>query len=355
MKNRIFFNLLFIATACTVQKRVCPAYQSAFIFDKNTRENHFSYYNNHFKEAMTVTASIGKSIEIPPKDTLWMLRSVGLDGPAIPFQKKVKRNKYLLLPKKSHRKALKLMRTVERKFVYEAYDSARMEKIHQLDSISLLDSVYRISEAREKFNLDQDAYMWYFKDQLLLPDARWEKFDKFVEEKKRAEETAKKNRKGWFSFLKRKKKLPEDTTAAKVLPEDFTIEQKTKAIEEEDYNADEQYDVDDELADSTAVGKPAGKKKDKNVKGGKRPKPKNASADQSKWSKKERRKKEKEEAEKRAAKEKAAEKKATEKAAEIDESLLREKETKKEPAEKEETAPADKPQDSVEEPSKKKE
>lgn len=354
MKNWIFLNLLFIATACTVQKRVCPAYQSAFIFDKNTRENHFSYYNNHFKETMTVTASSGKSIEIPPKDTLWMLRSVGLDGPAIPFQKKVKRNKYLLLPKKSYRKALKLMRTVERKFVYEAYDSAKMEKTHRLDSISLLDSAYRISEAREKFNLDQDAYMWYFKDQLLLPDARWEKFDKLVEEEKLAKETAKKNRKGLFSFLRRKKKITKDT-AIKVLPENFTIEQKTKVIEEEDYNADEQYDVDDELADSTAVGKPDDKKKGEKVKAGKTLKPKNASADQSKWSRKERRKKEKEEAEKKAAKEKAARKKADEKAAEIDESLLREKETKTEPVEKEETAPADKPQDTVEEgPSKNK-
>ena len=34
------------------------------------------------------------------------------------------------------------------------------------------DSVYVISKEKEKFNLDQDNYMWYFRDILVLPDVR---------------------------------------------------------------------------------------------------------------------------------------------------------------------------------------
>lgn len=344
MRYWIYLFLLLIGAACTVQKRVCPTYQSAFIFDKNTKENHFSYYNNNFKAAMTVTASVGKSIEIPQKDSLWVLQSLGLDGPAVPFHRKVRRDKHLLLPKKSHRKALKLMRTVERKFVKEAYDSAKMAEIHRLDSLSLLDSTYRISVAREKFNLDQDIYMWYFKDQLLLPDVRWEKYDKKTEEERLAKEAiknSKKNKKGWFSFLRRKKKQRTDTVYVRTeLPPDATIDQKTKAIEKEDYNEEEKYNIEDELIDSTAVNQYETDTVNNAVGG----KVKEQPADNSKSSAKELKKKEKEAAKQKAGEKKAAEKKAKEdekkarskakeeaqQGVEIDESLLREKAPKPE-------------------------
>ena len=285
MKNWGFLGLMLAATACTVEKRVCPTYQSAFLFDKNTRENHFSHYNNSFKDAMTLSASSGKSIEIPPKDSLWILRSMGLDGPALPFQKKTARGRYLLLPKKSHRKILNSLQTVERKFVYEAYDSAKMKEIHRLDSISLLDSVYRISVAREKFNVDQDAYLWYFKDQLLLPDARWEKFDKKAEEERLAAQEKQDARKEkWsklFKWLKRKKKEGTDslTTGNDSTAAEGNGKRKKaskKSTDEEDYNADESYDVDAELGgDSTAVKSHVKKKRKKSLKRikGKKPPP----------------------------------------------------------------------------------
>src|SRR6218665_376017 len=285
MKNWGFLGLMLAATACTVEKRVCPTYQSAFLFDKNTRENHFSHYNNNFKDAMTLSASSGKSIEIPPKDSLWILRSMGLDGPALPFQKKVARGRYLLLPKKSHRKILNSLQTVERKFVYEAYDSAKMKEIHRLDSISLLDSVYRISVAREKFNVDQDAYLWYFKDQLLLPDARWEKFDKKAEEERLAAQEKQDARKEkWsklFKWLKWKKKEGTDslTTGSDSTAAEGNGKRKKaskKSTDEEDYNADESYDVDAELGGhSTAVKSHVKKKRKKSLKRikGKKPPP----------------------------------------------------------------------------------
>src|SRR6218665_541949 len=307
MKNWGFLGLMLAATACTVEKRVCPTYQSAFLFDKNTRENHFSHYNNSFKDAMTLSASSGKSIEIPPKDSLWILRSMGLDGPALPFQKKVARGRYLLLPKKSHRKILNSLQTVERKFVYEAYDSAKMKEIHRLDSISLLDSVYRISVAREKFNVDQDAYLWYFKDQLLLPDARWEKFDKKAEEERLAAQEKQDARKEkWrklFKWLKRKKKEGTDSLTAgsdstMAAGHDKRKKASKKLTDEEDYNADESYDVDAELGgDSTAVKSHVKKKRKKSLKRikGKKPDPSKSKPEEEKPAEEEKPVEEKEE------------------------------------------------------------
>jgi len=34
------------------------------------------------------------------------------------------------------------------------------------------DSTYAITKTKEKFNLDQDLYMWYFREMLVLPDVR---------------------------------------------------------------------------------------------------------------------------------------------------------------------------------------
>ena len=35
-----------------------------------------------------------------------------------------------------------------------------------------VDSIYAITKTKEKYNLDQDLYMWYFRDILVLPDVR---------------------------------------------------------------------------------------------------------------------------------------------------------------------------------------
>ncbi|MBY0433457.1 MAG: hypothetical protein K2U26_05050, partial [Cyclobacteriaceae bacterium] len=134
--------LLLITSACT-KRLVCPAYQSAFIYDKESMRKKFSY----FKEDSTpkiLTAS---------------------------------KSKYLIAVPESYRKKYRKMQTVEMKPVYPVIpDSLKVDKEADLllaerdevevDSAAAAskkiepgDSAYAITKTKEKFNLDQDLYM----------------------------------------------------------------------------------------------------------------------------------------------------------------------------------------------------
>jgi len=143
--------------ACT-QRLICPAYQSAFIYDKETLRKKFSY----MKEDSTpkiFTASSSKS-------------------------------KYLVAVPESYRKKVRALQTVEMKPIYpEIPDSLKIDEEGDLllaerdvmDStgpaqpakgLDPEDTAYAITKAKEKFNVEQDNYMWYFRDVLVLPDVR---------------------------------------------------------------------------------------------------------------------------------------------------------------------------------------
>ena len=140
--------IALLAMSCT-QKLICPAYQSSFIYDKETLRKKFSY----FKEDSTpkiLTAS---------------------------------KTKYLIAVPESYRKKMRGLKTVEMKPVYPVIpDSLKLNKEEDLilaerdviDSTTApqQDSVYTITKTKEKYNVDQDIYMWYFRDQLVLPDVR---------------------------------------------------------------------------------------------------------------------------------------------------------------------------------------
>jgi hypothetical protein len=181
---------------------ICPAYQSSFIYDKETLRKKFSY----FKEDSTpkiLTAS---------------------------------KTKYLVAVPESYRKKMRGLKTVEMKPVYPVIpDSLKVEKEEDLilaerdvvDSAAAppQDSVYAITKTKEKYNVDQDIYMWYFRDQLVLPDVR----AAMETQTKNKEAASKKAKKGNFfqklMFWKKKPKadslavdqqqaVPTDTTAA---------------------------------------------------------------------------------------------------------------------------------------------
>lgn len=207
--------------ACT-QRTICPAFQSAFIYDKDALRKKFSY----FQEDST------------PK-ILMASKSRYLIAEAVPYRKK-----------------LKSLATVEMKDVYPVVpDSLTMEEdedvsLAELDraarsvidstyivdveqSVDTLadedaDSIYVISRDREvrmlrydrdsvsyavdeiRFNIDQDNYMWYLRDALVLPDVRLAQMQGKWEEEAAAKE-AKKEKKGFFRnlFKKKKKKIEE--------------------------------------------------------------------------------------------------------------------------------------------------
>ncbi|HZY78795.1 MAG TPA: hypothetical protein VFE50_04685 [Cyclobacteriaceae bacterium] len=194
---------ILLGSACT-QKMICPAYQSSFIYDKETLRKKFSY----FKEDSTpkiLTAS---------------------------------KTKYLVAVPESYRKKMRGLKTVEMKPVFPVIpDSMKIDKEGDklmlesdvVDSTAAApqDSVYAITKTKEKYNVDQDIYMWYFRDQLVLPDVRaaMETQNKNKEAKAAAKSGKKKGLAGFFKNLFKKNKndstaveeqplIPTDTTAA---------------------------------------------------------------------------------------------------------------------------------------------
>lgn len=186
--TRAFFSsvvLLFVLGSCT-QRLICPAYQSSFIFDKPTQKEKFVYFNESPTQPRDVLASNSKTITLPPRDSSWA-KSDALRGPALPHVRRVKKDRYLLLPEKTYKQALKALRTVEMKPIYpkktdsldikSELDSAARSLSDTLTAQSSTkatteDSVYVITKTKEKYNMDQDIYMWYFRDVLVLPDVR---------------------------------------------------------------------------------------------------------------------------------------------------------------------------------------
>ena len=191
----VLFGLFALLSACT-QRLICPAYQSSFIYDKEAIRQKFSY----FKEDSTpkiLTAS---------------------------------KNKYLIAVPESYRKTYRKMKTIEMKPVYPKLpDSLKVDQDPDLllaesdvdsttekQTIEPGDSAYAITKTKEKYNLDQDLYMWYFRETLVLPDVR-----AAIENNlnKRNEETGvtegKKEKVGFFKSLKNifKKKQKSDSTS----------------------------------------------------------------------------------------------------------------------------------------------
>jgi hypothetical protein len=198
---------------------ICPAYQSAFIHDQEAQYRRFSYFNE----------------DSTPKILT------------------VSKNKYLIIPEQSYRRKIRSMQTVEMKPIHpKVPDSLQMKKAEDefagaerdsttTDSTAMKkkgteDSVYVITKDKEvrvlRFDLDslkyrienmmytadQDNYMWYFRDVLILPDVRAavvaEKNEK--EAKTASDKAAKKQKTGFLSSLRNlfKKKPKQDSTAA---------------------------------------------------------------------------------------------------------------------------------------------
>lgn len=191
---------ILVIQACT-ERMICPAYQSAFIHDEEELRKRFSYFNED---------STPKVLE-------------------------ASKNRYLLLEPVSYRRKLRSLRTIPMKDVYpveddslafddefalaerdigsrDLYDSADLVKDHSIETdsanTSVADSTYVISLKKEKFNIDQELYLWYLRKYLLYPDVRLQQEDNAEE----AKTTAKKEKKGFFGFFQNlfKKKNKEE-------------------------------------------------------------------------------------------------------------------------------------------------
>ncbi|MBT1705255.1 hypothetical protein [Chryseosolibacter indicus] len=231
-----------LASSCT-QRTVCPAYQSAFIYDRNELRKKFSYFQEDSTPKVLVAS----------------------------------KTKYLVAEPTPYRKKLRSIQTVEAKRIFVAVpdsisgvgkDSVAAEDLDRaarsvIDTIMVVDvpakeaiekkaedSVYVISKDREVrllkynmpdslkyddilkkyvaekpkyyveevgFNTEQDNYMWYLRHSLVLPDVRLAKLQaanaKAGEGKK-----AQSEKKGFFGFFKNlfKKKDKADIDSAEL-------------------------------------------------------------------------------------------------------------------------------------------
>jgi hypothetical protein len=228
------FALVGALMSCSTQRMICPAYQSAFIFDKAQEKKTFVLYNDNKNQPQEVLASNSKTLNLPARDSSWD-NSIVIKAPSLPPERRVKKDRYLLLPQKTYRKALKALQTVPMKAVYPKKEEDSLDIKKALDSAarSITDTisssakakpkeqdgdsgVYVITKEKEKFNVDQDNYMWYFRDILVLPDVR------LAMEGAKAEKNAKVSggkvvKQGFFKKLKglfkKKPKAKNDSTA----------------------------------------------------------------------------------------------------------------------------------------------
>lgn len=188
----VIVGITLLSGACT-QRMICPAYQSSFIYDQETLKKKFSYFQED-STPKVLTAS---------------------------------KSKYLIAVPESYRKKYRRLQTVEMKPVYpvipdslkveegadiilaeaDVQDSAAVEK----RKIEPGDSAYAITKTKEKYNLDQDLYMWYFRDVLVLPDVRAAMQKKDNEASGGGAKATKKKKgiKGFFANLFKKKQKPD--------------------------------------------------------------------------------------------------------------------------------------------------
>ncbi|MBL7841376.1 MAG: hypothetical protein JNJ75_14635 [Cyclobacteriaceae bacterium] len=238
-----------LLVSCT-EKVICPAYQSAYIYDKEELRKKFSY----FKEDSTPKIYAAN-------------KNKYLIGEAVPYRKKNRSLQTIAMKpvmpvvpdslKEDGIDAEMIVDSVER----NVNDSTAVLRIDTLGT----DSVYMISKDKEVrvlkynpmqrkyyvdtigFNTEQDNYMWYLRDVLVLPDVRISK-EKAEEAKKEStkEQKQKKGIRGFFSRLFKKKQnkssLAQDTTEAAV------------TAPKEDYGYDE---FEGKKKDSTAVVTPS--------------------------------------------------------------------------------------------------
>lgn len=252
---RPFFALLTLSllfSACT-QRMICPAYQSAFIYDKNELRKKFSYFEEDSTPKLLVAS----------------------------------KTKYLIAEPMSYRKKLRSLQTVAMKPVNPVLPDSMtvdedMEGIEGEDGVvpgaeldlaarsvidstyivdvpidsnqTYVDSIYVISKDKElrllkynfpdslkydessglyvretpaysvkdiRYNVEQDNYMWYLRNALVLPDVRLSQIQQGAQDAA-ANKKSKAKKKGFLGFFKnlfkKKEKEAVDSTDQQVQP-----------------------------------------------------------------------------------------------------------------------------------------
>ncbi|MEO5977822.1 MAG: hypothetical protein ABIS36_15045 [Chryseolinea sp.] len=247
-------SLLLVTAACT-KRTICPAFQSAFIYDKNELRKKFSYFQED-STPKVFTAS---------------------------------KTKYLIAEPTTYRKKMRSLQTIEMKDIHPVLPDSMKLQVDGLvgedgvvpgaeldlaarsviDSTYIVDvpqdttavadgdSTYMISKDKElrllkfvfpdsavydestgkyvpkppryevvdiRFNVEQDNYMWYLRNSLILPDVRLAQMMQGGDDGSKAAKKGKKGISGFFKnlFKKKKKSVADSLSTEPAKPtEDF--------------------------------------------------------------------------------------------------------------------------------------
>lgn len=223
---------LLLLSACT-QHLICPAYESAFIYDQEALRKKFSYFNDD-STPKVLTASKTKYLV------------------AVPMSYRKKERGLQTVPMKDVKPVVPDSLTGNNDEISaktrSSADSVKTDSIgnkapglaNAADSTSTTDSTYVITVAKEVnlikydpltrtysidevgLNLDQDYYMWYLRDILVLPDVKLSKLQENGDKENKGaqpDSTAGKSKKsgGFFKNLFHKKTKP-DTLSSTAPP-----------------------------------------------------------------------------------------------------------------------------------------
>jgi hypothetical protein len=215
------FSIWILFTACT-ERMICPAYQSAYIYDKDQLRKKFSYFQEDSTPKI-FTASKTKYLIAEPTPYRKKLRSLQTvqmkPVPVIVPDSLSGVKKDSVTDAELNKAALSVMDTImivdtppkdsvasdeDSTYVISKDREVRVLKYNMPDSL-VYDSVnnkyvaqkpaYYVKEVG--FNTEQDNYMWYLRKSLVLPDVKLAKLQSAKETK--AEK--KKEKKGIFGFF----------------------------------------------------------------------------------------------------------------------------------------------------------
>lgn len=217
--------------ACT-QRTICPAFQSAFIYDKNELRKKFSYFQEDStpkiltasKTKYLIAEPVSYSRKVASLQTIEMkdvypvvpdsLSTGGDDDVSLAELDRAARSvidsTYIV---DTNRPPADSLQATGEDSVYVITKDKEVRMLRfKSDSIS-----YKVDEVR--YNTDQDNYMWYLRDVLVLPDVRLAKLQGNEKDEKARKE--KKGIKGFFKnlFKKKEKKAEVDSTQVEPVEE----------------------------------------------------------------------------------------------------------------------------------------
>lgn len=268
----------FLISACT-QRMICPAYQSAYIYDKDQLRKRFSYFQedstpkvytasktkyliaepeSYRKKVRSLQTVAAKPVKTVLPDSLAMEEGEGLlgeesadgvtgvdPGEALDLAaRSVIDSTFIVdVPKDS------VAAAEDSVYVISKDKETRVLKYNFPDSLhydantgKYVPEIPKYEIVHVTFNVDQDNYMWYLKDYLVLPDVRLAQNQQKSRGEEEAEEASgkkkKKGIKGFFKNLFRKKAKEEPVEEAPPAPKqedefDFIDDEQGNVIQEE--------------------------------------------------------------------------------------------------------------------------